>query len=329
MVAAAWNENNIDSLAPLLANGMVLHGPRPGESAGFAGNRNGKAAFLIHLQQLRAVLGEDSSVTIRNVVQDGELFAATYEFSGVHAGPYFGVGPTGQPVTIIAQDTFVVRDGQIVEAWHVPDRFSLIETVSVPPSATPSYKQIAAETVAAFEPGAFPESVVQHPNGDYFVTLQMDGQIWRVSNNEASLFAQLPAEALMGYLAGPTTLNIDADGRVIAAVMSANPEFQGVWAFDEANGDSRKLAALPSLNNHLNGSAIDDRGRIFVADSTLGIIWEVDGDAEQGEVWLNDPILGPRPFVGLAPGANGLRFLRGRALRVGSGQENHSQDTGA
>ena len=204
-----------------------------------------------------------------------------------------------------------MREGLVVEAWHAPDRFSLIDSMSAAARIEARAGSIQAELVAALPPGCFPESIVEHPSGDLYVTLQFDGQIVRIADGETSLLAQLPAEAMTGFLAGMVTLNVDAAGRVVVVVLSDNPDFQGVWAYDARSGVGDRLAALPCLHNHLNGSAIDAAGRIYVADSTLGIIWQVVEGEPQGRIWLRDPLLAPRQYVGLAPGANGLRFCNG------------------
>ena len=98
LMVAAWNRGEIDSeLAPVLADGMVLHGPRPDGVEGFAGNANGKAAFLAHLRQLRGAFGPDARMElISAIAQDGRV-SAIYRFDGVHAGRYLGVPPTGRP----------------------------------------------------------------------------------------------------------------------------------------------------------------------------------------------------------------------------------------
>jgi sugar lactone lactonase YvrE len=107
----------------------------------------------------------------------------------------------------------------------------------------------------------------------------------------------------------------------VVVVLSDNPDFQGVWSYDVESGVGDRLAALPCLHNHLNGSAIDAAGRIYVADSTLGIIWQVVEGEPQGRIWLRDPLLAPREYVGLAPGANGLRFWDGALYVTNSDKE--------
>lgn len=236
LIVAAWNEGRIDSKVPrLLADGMVLHGPRPDGVEGFAGNAHGKVAFIAHLRQLRGAFGAAARMTLVSAIGQGERVAAIYRLDGVHVGLYLGVPPTGRPLTLIVQDHYLLRDGRIVEAWHAPDRFSLIDTMSAAAPIRGRAGSTRAEIVAELPPGCFAESIVEHPNGDLYVTLQFDGQIVRLADGRTSVFAQLPAEAMTGSLAGMVTLNVDTQGRIIVVVLSDHRDYQRVAQPDAAS----------------------------------------------------------------------------------------------
>jgi sugar lactone lactonase YvrE len=54
---------------------------------------------------------------------------------------------------------------------------------------------------------------------------------------------------------------------------------------------------------------------LYSADSQLGIIWRIDPKTGSLKEVMRDPALLARPFISLAPGANGLHF-RGNDLLV-------------
>ena len=312
-LASAWNNNQFDEIALLLADDLTLHGPRP--AAGrerFMGNIFGKMAFLAHLRQLRDALGENAQLNVTHTLAGDNSVSLNYVISGEHVGLYLNVPPTQRKAQISVQDTYVFRDGLIAEVWHNPDRYTLLERLTEPTFEVPDIAHFPVEVVATLKPGAFTESLVAHPNGDIYISYMFDGQIVRVSGSEVSVAAQLPEEAMVGFMAGISTLNIDAGGTIVASVISANPAYHGVWQFHPDTGEASLLGALPPMNNHLNGSAIDDEGRVYVADSTLGLIWQVVPGEGVGKVWSRDPLLGRRPYIGLAPGANGMRFHKGK-----------------
>ncbi|KAK6033588.1 SMP-30/Gluconolaconase/LRE-like region [Ostertagia ostertagi] len=57
-----------------------------------------------------------------------------------------------------------------------------------------------------------------------------------------------------------------------------------------------------------NGLAMGPDGMLYSADSFLGVIWRVATKTGHIEEALRDPALLARPFIALAPGANGLHF---------------------
>jgi hypothetical protein len=87
------------------------------------------------------------------------------------------------------------------------------------------------------------------------------------------------------FLAGIVTLNVGDAGRLIVVVMSDHADYQGVWAYDVDTGVERRCAALPCLGNHLNGSAIDDAGNMYVATHIGNSVVKVDpGGRVLGEI---------------------------------------------
>ena len=79
-----------------------------------------------------------------------------------------------------------------------------------------------------------------------------------------------------------------------------------IWHIDAA-GKARKLAQLPQ-GAWPNGLDMGPDGLLYSPDSSLGVVWRVDPRSGHVEVALRDRALRARPFISLAPGANGLHF---------------------
>ncbi|MDN3656755.1 hypothetical protein QWZ08_14005 [Ferruginibacter paludis] len=86
-----------------------------------------------------------------------------------------------------------------------------------------------------------------------------------------------------------------------------------IWHID-TNGKALQLAQL-TKGSWPNGLDIGPDGMLYSPDSQLGVIWRVDPNSGRAEEAIRDPALLARPFISLAPGANGLHF-RGRDMIV-------------
>ncbi len=74
------------------------------------------------------------------------------------------------------------------------------------------------------------------------------------------------------------------------------------------DGTVDQLAQLP-FESFPNGIAYH-HGKLFVADSNLGLIWKIDANGGPAMVWKQDPLLLRSPGSPI-PGANGLQYFRG------------------
>jgi sugar lactone lactonase YvrE len=148
------------------------------------------------------------------------------------------------------------------------------------------------------------------PNGDVYTAEEYSGKIYRIKPNGnseviATLFAPgtYPNLVVLGVL-----LARERDLYVLANTW--DPSTHGVWRVP-LNGKPELFAAIPPDGSFLNAMTFDDRGNLFVTDSTLGAIWKVShrGEVElwsSGDllIWRDDPY--PPPF-----GANGIAYWGG------------------
>jgi steroid delta-isomerase-like uncharacterized protein len=64
----------------------------------------------------------DLSVTVEDVMAEGDRVAARVTMRGTHCGEFQGVAPTGKRVEVKALDMFRISNGKIVEHWgHADD----------------------------------------------------------------------------------------------------------------------------------------------------------------------------------------------------------------
>ena len=80
----------------------------------------------------------DFSLTIDEMVANGDKVWARMTARGTHLGPFLGFAPTGRPFMITIMDECRFEGGKIVEHWGVPDRFALLHQLSLLPSARPA-----------------------------------------------------------------------------------------------------------------------------------------------------------------------------------------------
>lgn len=184
----------------------------------------------------------------------------------------------------------------------------------------------AVETVALFDFAALetPESIAVDVQGNLYVSLALTGEIRRIApDGTRSTFAVLPLGAPPLTFCGPffnavTGITLDKHGNLYASLVSCDAAERGVWKI-YPDGSTELLANLP-LESIPNGIAWY-RKAVYVADSTLGVIWRVPEDGGEPEIWLDHPFLKGLPTpVGVAAGVNGLQIFRGDVYVSNSGQ---------
>lgn len=170
------------------------------------------------------------------------------------------------------------------------------------------------ETVALFSHEALetPESVALDHQGNAYVALALTGEIRRIARDGTqSTYAQLPIGEPMtfcsGFFALVGPIVFDPFGNLYVSVGSCIPENRGIWVV-RRGGQVEQLAQLP-FESFPNGIAFHF-GKVYVADSNLGVIWTVDARGGDAEVFIEDPRL-LRNEGSPLPGANGLREYLG------------------
>lgn len=113
-----FGKGRVELIPELLAEDYVNHSPSPGLPPGRAGVAVVVAALREGLPDLR--------YEIQDLVVSEDAVAARTLLTGTHAGPLFGIAPTGRRVAVQQIAIERIRDGRIVAHHRVTDELSMM-----------------------------------------------------------------------------------------------------------------------------------------------------------------------------------------------------------
>lgn len=123
--ASTYGERNLDGIEEFLAPGFVSRGPG-GASMDLAMHRGALAASLAALPDFR--------LTIEEQIAAGGAVVTRWSAEGTHAGPLFGIPPTGRRVTASAIHIHHLVDGRIIDQWEQFDTLGVLRQLGVLPT---------------------------------------------------------------------------------------------------------------------------------------------------------------------------------------------------
>lgn len=82
----------------------------------------------------------DFTLTVEDMTTDGDKVWGRLKARGTQQGSNMGLPPTGRQIEIDVFDVCRFHDGQMVEHWGVPDRFTLLEQLGLLPTPQPPAK---------------------------------------------------------------------------------------------------------------------------------------------------------------------------------------------
>ena len=103
------NAKNLDAAAALVASDVIDHSAFPGQTPGLDGMR-----------QRWGMLFEafpDFTITVHDMVAEGEVVAMRTSGRGTHRGSFFGIPPTGKSIVFHETNFNRIKDGRLVEHW--------------------------------------------------------------------------------------------------------------------------------------------------------------------------------------------------------------------
>jgi sugar lactone lactonase YvrE len=179
---------------------------------------------------------------------------------------------------------------------------------------TPAAAAPAVETVTLFDPtrGETPESVQFDSQGNLVVSMALTGEVRRIApDGTQTTLAWMPLApgvtpcasafgiAIMGGIA------LDPHDNVYGSVAPCDGAI-GIYRVPAGGGVPERIAALPA--NALPNGIAYRAGWLYVADTSLGVVWRIAADGSSTSVWTADPRLTPLPDF--FPGPNGLQIFR-------------------
>lgn len=99
-----------------------------GDYSGKTNSPEGLTKMLTGFHQLMP----DLTWKIEEILQSGNRFVVRGRASGTPKGPLFGVDGKGKSFTIMYIDIHTVRDGKIIESYHVEDWAGALRQLSAP-----------------------------------------------------------------------------------------------------------------------------------------------------------------------------------------------------
>lgn len=175
------------------------------------------------------------------------------------------------------------------------------------------------ETLVTFDAdvGELPEGVAVDKQGTIFVSLIAPvSEIRKVTpDGEQSTLVDL---GLGGN--GPLGLAVDSRGNVYAAAATFDPATQGVYRITP-DGSATRLPGTSAIA-FANGLTFDQRGNLYVTDSSAGAVWRIPPGGS-AELWIQDPSLEGTGVLGIGVpiGANGITFRTPKDVVVGNTEQ--------
>lgn len=117
--AATLNAHDIDAFAALFADDYVNHQVSAAAPAPALGKTPKQAT--VDFFHARLVGMPNLSVGVETALTSDDRGAASFVYTGLHEGPYFGVAATGRLLRFTSCDIFLIRGGQIAEHWGMGD----------------------------------------------------------------------------------------------------------------------------------------------------------------------------------------------------------------
>lgn len=116
-IEAVWNRGDAIALEQLTtADFEYVLGGNPSR------DRSTMRAFI---EQVRTAF-PDWQVTIRDAASDGETVAVRWEGLVTHAGPFYGIPPTGRQVAVSGINMYRVSGDRISREWEQMDSLGLL-----------------------------------------------------------------------------------------------------------------------------------------------------------------------------------------------------------
>lgn len=117
-----WGRGDASLIPEIYAPDVVDRMPVPGQAPGHAG-------LVAVLETFHAAF-PDLTMELHGVLAEGDRAVDWWTFRGTHRGEVMGVPATGRRVAFSGIDVARIRDGRVVEIWHVEELLRLWQQIT-------------------------------------------------------------------------------------------------------------------------------------------------------------------------------------------------------
>lgn len=117
-----WSEGKYAVADEICTADYTVHDPHAPDTPP---GRQGIKDYAHHFHQGFSGL----TVTIEDLVAEGDRVAARWRAEGIHSGPLGPVPPSGRRVVIQGADTYRIANRQLAEAWTLYDRLGMLQQI--------------------------------------------------------------------------------------------------------------------------------------------------------------------------------------------------------
>ena len=124
LAGEVFRTGNVDALDEVLAPDLVYHQP-------------GAPPDLESYKRFLAMFGlafPDVSPTLEDMIAEGDKVVDRLTWQATHQGPFMGIPPTGNRVTVTEIHINRIAEGRIVERWAQPDLLGLMQQLGAVPA---------------------------------------------------------------------------------------------------------------------------------------------------------------------------------------------------
>lgn len=122
-------DGHIDQLEAFVAEDVVNHNSLSSSDA-TAGEERGLEAFRRHAESVPRAF-PDVRFDVQDLIAEDDRVMVRLVLSGTHEGPFMGIDPTGESVSMSGIVIYRFEDGKIVERWGEGNTLGLLQQLGV------------------------------------------------------------------------------------------------------------------------------------------------------------------------------------------------------
>jgi steroid delta-isomerase-like uncharacterized protein len=122
------NQGNADLLDEIMVEDFIDHGEA------LFGSPRGRETLKQGVRGVHGIL-PDLSVTLHEVIAEGDMVGVRGTMSATHLGTFLGVPATGHRLSWLGIALFRLENGKIAERWFNSDSISILRQLRLAPAA--------------------------------------------------------------------------------------------------------------------------------------------------------------------------------------------------